>query len=872
MRSKKDGGKLDPSSPSTVNPRSPIRRLPLTLIAVTLAPALLCADLWAEVSRGTAAQAWDGSGHYALAQTYAASTFPDTFGWTHAYFAGMGFPNFYPPLFYWLVALLHRTGLVPFDAAFKLVLVLPTLLLPAALWLLGWRLSGKNRLTAACAAAAALPLLVDYRFTNSLGVMGLSYTSTFLLGLYTQALGFVLLAGWYVLYTSERFARPWRAALAAGLLALALLANFFGATVAALFVVTTLAADAAWLARAISKEEAHHARRSLLAHLASALAGLALTLFWLVPLLNAYDYVVTRPHRTAVADLVPGPLWLWYALAAAGALLWLRRPARAVYPFLSACALMAAAVFFAAAFAPAWFPFHPQRLASTFNFLLAAPVGNALAAGLSLLGFDARAPRPHASKPRRGRAGGPLSPLTPRVQDWVSAAILLPLAAIALFALLSPPDFKLAFYAEAERARVAPLLDFAGQHRDGRYLVENQPFHEAEAAHDGRAISALLGAQGNASLSLFFREGAPNVLFLNPLADALSPQPDSYGLSSVLVDDVEFARQTLASHLERARFFGAKYIVVRAQVLKERLAAERSVAARHDFGQWSVFELAGAAPVIRALTHKPAFVVSDLTLKLRQRTDYGFTRLAEEQFASGWYDVALTLSPEQRLDRLEVPEGFGALVVDTYEYRDEDEAFTRLRAISRSRPLILLSADSALFRRIRAAPTEFPRAEIIERPREEPGGPLDSDRPTRSYDDSAVRNVWKELQASLERNKEPTGVEPARVAGALESRAINISSVPEVEVPVLIGSTYHPNWRRMGGGSIYAASPFFMLTFARGPVKLVFARGPLEIAAACVSATTLLLLCVYTAWRYRTDMYHLPVMMARRTRRQRRRT
>lgn len=79
MRSKKDGGEVKPrSSSATVNPRSPLRRLPLTLLAVTLPPALLCGGLWAEVSRGAASRAWGGSGHYALAQAYAASTFPDT--------------------------------------------------------------------------------------------------------------------------------------------------------------------------------------------------------------------------------------------------------------------------------------------------------------------------------------------------------------------------------------------------------------------------------------------------------------------------------------------------------------------------------------------------------------------------------------------------------------------------------------------------------------------------------------------------------------------------------------------------------------------------------------------------------------------------
>jgi hypothetical protein len=59
----------------------------------------------------------DGTGHYAVAHLYSQSTFPDTFGWTHAYFGGMPFPNFYPPLYYWAVSALARTGLLSFEHA-----------------------------------------------------------------------------------------------------------------------------------------------------------------------------------------------------------------------------------------------------------------------------------------------------------------------------------------------------------------------------------------------------------------------------------------------------------------------------------------------------------------------------------------------------------------------------------------------------------------------------------------------------------------------------------------------------------------------------------------------------------------------------------
>lgn len=171
------------------------RRFPPSLLVVTALPALLTSGLWSEVWGGGSAQAWDGSGHHALARIYAEVVFPDTFGWKGAYLAGTALTNYYTPLFYFLVALLRKVGRVPLDAAFEVVLVLPTLLLPAV-WLLGWRLSSRSRLAAACAALAALPITIDPHLSNSQGLMGLSYTSTFLLGLYTQTLGLVLLVGW----------------------------------------------------------------------------------------------------------------------------------------------------------------------------------------------------------------------------------------------------------------------------------------------------------------------------------------------------------------------------------------------------------------------------------------------------------------------------------------------------------------------------------------------------------------------------------------------------------------------------------------------------------------------------------------------------
>src|SRR5438094_259764 len=59
---------------------------------------------------------FDGMSHLAIGEYYAKHIFPKTWGWVPYWFAGMPFPNFYPPLFYFLTALLYNV--FPFSYAF----------------------------------------------------------------------------------------------------------------------------------------------------------------------------------------------------------------------------------------------------------------------------------------------------------------------------------------------------------------------------------------------------------------------------------------------------------------------------------------------------------------------------------------------------------------------------------------------------------------------------------------------------------------------------------------------------------------------------------------------------------------------------------
>ena len=84
------------------------------ILYLTLLPIVLCHYLLFDMWQSGVPRAWDGTGHYGIAQIYSQSIFPDTFGWTNAHLGGMPFPNFYPPLFFWCVAAMITEAMMTF--------------------------------------------------------------------------------------------------------------------------------------------------------------------------------------------------------------------------------------------------------------------------------------------------------------------------------------------------------------------------------------------------------------------------------------------------------------------------------------------------------------------------------------------------------------------------------------------------------------------------------------------------------------------------------------------------------------------------------------------------------------------------------------
>jgi hypothetical protein len=780
------------------------------ILAVCSLPVLRTASFFRLFVGDHLLRSWDGSAHLAATYLYDRSIFPDTFGWTHAWSAGMPLPNFYPPLFYWTVAALHHTG-IPLHLAFKLIVAIPFLLIPSALGLLSCRLSSRDILITSCTTLMACFPLLDSRFQSQFPG-GLTYTSTFNEGLYTQPLGFILFVLWIAMYfdtiTSWR-----RLALASLMLASVALASFFSAIAALPFAIVGLLHD-------FYKTDHRFvlnlpgARVGLPSKAVSLLCSALLGAFWAVPVIAEYPYFVTRPLQVSWSAIVPpGPwIWIWLGAALGGGML------MSIKNRGSARTFMIGSVGLVLLTLPPlsslhWIPSQPPRLLSTLTFLMAVPVGWLLASLIrSLVQFW-----------RRGQQA---------TNIWSIAVV--GSIALAMAGYLKPSSVDQAVY--TGNASISSVLDFARTHRDGRYIVENAWQHGDQ--RDSRALNAYLGMQGNETLNIVFHEASPSSVFFTPLVSALSASEDSFGISSALANDLNFYNQSPEQHLRRARGVGVRYIACQTPWIKRRFRQQPDLI-EYNLGRWSVFEItAQASSEVEILQYLPALVVSALNFKERLSGSFSFVRLAEEQFNSGLSRVLLVHAETKEIDKLSNLDRFGALILETYDYADQDAAFEVVRRFAQQRLVVLISSDRSFYLRLARRISELPHALIVRREPETHSEWLNRSMPWLELDQSRIRNEWRLIQEAMENGKvsSTSDTGQASLSGDDAGISVTIPDTKGAKVPVLVRMTFHPDWIRPDGQLIYPASPFFMLTYASGPFTARFRRTAIERAAAAVSA------------------------------------
>ena len=399
--------------------------------------------------------AWDGSAHFAILRSYDANTFPGMFGWTASFFGGMPFPNFYPPLWFWLSAALHHCGL-PLNLSAKLLVLLSVVFLPLAIGWLTLRFSRRLLVGLIATLLGFVPLTSESMRPEFAG--GLTLWSTFNSGIYTETLSFLLLlVALSVLYEQRR--RSYSSLLAAGLFAAVLLSNVFVAVSAAPMLLGYILAPRLEWTRA--------KRAALIATLA-----LTLTAFWWVSVVKGYWTVVTLPLHPPLGKVISAGMavWLVAGLVCLGLCVWRGSDDLKRYCLGLAALCVSAPLSYLPGLES--FPLQLPRFVEIIVFLLTVPMSVVAEKGVSRVVLWLR-----------GTAAPP-APL------WKQACYLL--AGGALLGLtLTPMKLDTSLYSPEQARDLQPVLDFGRSHMDGRYLV--QVPHAYQDRYSARALDAYLG-------------------------------------------------------------------------------------------------------------------------------------------------------------------------------------------------------------------------------------------------------------------------------------------------------------------------------------------------------------------------------------------
>jgi hypothetical protein len=745
---------------------------------------------------------WDGTAHYAIADVYARHIFPALSGWVPEYFAGMPYPDFYPPVFYFLVGALTKGGLST-RSAFLAVQVLASAAVPLLSYLCARRLSG-TRVGGLVAGLLTIGYLVS---RNALSLYGITLQGTFAAGLSTQLLGHCMVLLFYSAFLAALEDRG-SATRAALFLALVPLTNVHMVWVAALLF---LALSATKLVMAPSRAER---LRVLAVHGGIGVVALLLSACWVVPMLARLRYVPTL----ALAPVPPGmaaflffrlAIYLVFGLAAA----LLERNARAIALAVSLVLLLALCVLPARHLFLGDAALQPGRLAVAFPFLMTFLVGYLVGVAGKLL------PGPFAQ---------------PAVALACAAAFFLH------FKLETAPSGTLS---EAQLAEYDNVLRALDGRTDGRVLTEM----DARGSDNPFALQALVGASGGHSLTTVFRESSTNVFFTVPVRNRFSSVKETFGVDSKVVAVDDFAPEW-ERELARLRLFNVRYFAVHSAELKEKLAALPGVRRESPPGRWELYALEAPAPGLAAVpAHAPVLTFAAFSVKRRPDFGFDFVRLGEEMLAAGRLDVPLALAPGGRLDGAEADLGrFRTALVTEYRYEDAERAYAALEHFSRDRHLLLLESEDPLYARL--APLARERATVhllpalAERPALDPQATASEQA---VVEQRASRAVHQRLLDVLDRVKEPVGDVPRHVVATSSSREqleLALDAAPARPVPVWVRQGYFPHWRNSEGEPIYMATPTFQLTFMpRQRAELRIQRGGLEWGAGLLSVLGLVL-------------------------------
>lgn len=730
-------------------------------------------------------QGWDGAGHFAATVEYSKHIFPSVWGWFTNWYGGMPFPQYYPPLMSFLLALLYKilfflspitvfklfVGLLQLGLVYTFVFVAKEYTKK----LLSWYVSALVAVILLCSSA------------SSITSIGITVIATFQTAMIAQLLSGILFLLFIVFleraFTSVKYI-PHASIFFAGVV----LSNahsiipvglyFIGASCVALY---------------------KHTNKKVFVWRSIMIGALAvgITACWAFPLLRYYMYLDTYPNfnQSGTLDILKFGAIPFFIILGLIVGIWKKNRLLVWISLFMTCIVLA-----------------PAGISLLSRFGVVAHIQRWI--GLLLLCI------PFIAAITFEEISAYLKKFLFRI---LLAVIFLGVCFYSATS-WSYNDFQ-GMYTKYTLDAVPQVTSYLKDHPRNGFLDVEVDTNASEPT--SFVLSSMYGLVTPGDVFIL-RESSPSAQFLTPVRNSFSLIKEAWGFETYLSFNNKFTQQPITQSLDRAERLGITSFLVRSQWARKRLAGDPRIVLEKDFGKWALYSFVKETPRAYIPQYQPIAFYGPVSFKYRSIADYDWGKVQE---ALLFYNLPyITFLPQdQYLDSSPELQKSGAAYISSYLCHDCARAESAIVSYAKTHEVILVESDEPLFAHLQkdARADSTLHIQILVRA---PRVPTDQERSNLvflQFNDSVLPQIGNAF-SHINVPKVDSKVHVGGVSFAYKSTDIVLDGIPTTEVPVLITQSYFPAWKQ-DKGSLYMASPSYTLLFSKDKnINLIFTT-PLSV-------------------------------------------
>lgn len=745
----------------------------------------------------------DAIWHLMASQYYSEHIFPAVWGMADKWFFGMPFPQFYPPLFYFLNAIFFRVSGLDFDLSFRLLTVLSVIAIPGLTGIICRKISKTPVSWIICMFFSILFLSTFSKdmFLN----FGVNILSTFDVGMVTHALAFTVFLLWLIFFLGI-WKKNINIYLSVCLLSVLSISSVHIMPAAIFSIVISFFLD-------IFVFKRDNKIRVCFIYFCLSIIPLLITACWYLPMVARYDYLATQSLGTlgiGVKGVTEYIKFFWFMIIVDTGVLFaaIRNKDRG----LLVVALTTLVMFLPASlrfdkYIP-WFPIHTYRLIPVFYLLSPILIGYAFKRVFykSRYGWFFLLSFVFLSILSINRWGEGLS----RSMNFVN------------------------FYDMKGISGRETIVDFVSK-SDARYVTEYVNTSR-EMNYEIFEKTIKIGSQTDNPYHVFC-DSSISCLFFLPIKNIISQSKEPAAVSSWISWDGNKTVNLIRNRMTLLSFMGVDYFLVKTDKMRDLLQSIQNLSLAKSTKDWQVFYNKNAIdPISSPVKFAPVMLLSEINFKNKNIDSYDYLRVNQQAINDDLLDLTLVTPSDIRIDNIKDINRFESIFITDFKYENEDDAFNILTDFLARKQVFAIEDDNRLFNRINNLNSD----NFITYPRIK-------DSKTIYAINNQIISILRELDDRKVRY--PDQETNLKVT---YSNGVFVLSGERSGLPVIIKRTFFPDWRSVRGSDIYMSTLGFMFLFAESD-DVIYFDTPVSVfvgyGLSCFGILSFLILIIFNEKR-----------------------